>query len=192
MYKGIRNSLKIEKLNSAQLAQAGPTPPRARPRPSACPRRLSACFTRALSPLSPSHCPVGQSCRCRFSRARAPSLPLRGGPFPSVLTARSRISLSLPRGSRLSAPSAVLNLSLTPPPWMCPRPHVLRPRSHNRAPLEARTPLAHFPAFICASSRALSPPLLSSAHNKVVCRRSPQFFTRSATGVETLLHPLPR
>jgi hypothetical protein len=94
--KGIRNSLKIEKLNSAQLAQAGPTPPRARPRPSACPRRLSACFTRALSPLSPSHCPVGQSCRCRFSRAHAPSLPLRGGPFPSVLTARSRIPSRCP------------------------------------------------------------------------------------------------
>jgi hypothetical protein len=174
--KGIRNSLKTEKLNSAQIAQAGPTPrQRARTRAPA-----PACFARMLPPLSPSRCPVGQSCRRRFSRARAPFLPLRGWPYPSVLTARSRISLLLPRGSHPSAPSAVPNLSPTHPTMDAPTtarslatfsrplpfrsPHTARPLSpRSFAPLaELSCPLsrlAHATKPSVAAHRSSSPVL---------------------------------
>jgi hypothetical protein len=69
--------------------------------------------------------------------------------------------------------SAIPNLSPTiSPPWTRPRPHVLRPCPHARAPFEPRALLTHLPSLICALfqtpssslslcprvQRALSPP----------------------------------
>jgi hypothetical protein len=87
------------------------------------------------------------------------------------------LSLSLPRGSGLSAPSSrmlarfslcltdptcqlVLNLPPTiSPSWTHPRPRVLRPHPRTCAPFEPRALLAHLPSLICALCQTLSPSL---------------------------------
>jgi hypothetical protein len=86
------------------------------------------------------------------------------------------LSLSLPRGPGLSAPSsrarplslcpAVPTCQLVPnlPPtisstWTRPRPHVLRPRPRPRTPFEPRALLAHLSSPICALYPTLSPSL---------------------------------
>jgi hypothetical protein len=56
--------------------------------------------------------------------------------------------------------SVVPNLSPTiSPPWMRPRPRVLRQRPSPRAPFEPRALLAHLPSLICVLCPALSPSL---------------------------------
>jgi hypothetical protein len=86
-------------------------------------------------------------------------------------------SLSLPHGPELSAPifspscplslcpvvpTYMLVLNLTPtisPPWMRPRPRILRPRPHPRASFEPRALLDHLSSLICALCPTLSPSL---------------------------------
>jgi hypothetical protein len=88
--------------------------------------------------LSPSLCPVGQSCwhRSFLPRAR---------------------SLSLSRHPHLSA---IHNLPpMISPPWTRPRPCVLRPHPCARAPFELRALLAHLFSLICALCQILSPSL---------------------------------
>jgi hypothetical protein len=161
--KSIRNSLKMEKPNSAQLAQAGPTRACARARALARADRrphLSACSARSLSPLSPSCCLVGQSCRLRFPRTRARSLSLARGPHqldPSSLTSRPRTPVvDAPSTARFPATSA-------------------RPR-----PIRARTPLVHFPHSF-APTAELSRPLSRPAHT-----------TRQSAAAHRSSPPVPR
>jgi hypothetical protein len=116
--------------------------------------------------------PVRQSCWRHFPRTRARSLSLARGPHlsdPPSLTSRPCTPVvDAPTTSRFLATSA-------------------RPR-----PFRARTPLFQFPLFICAHSRALSPPLSPCAHNQAVHRRSPKFAARSTTVVEPSPRPFPR
>jgi hypothetical protein len=116
--KGITNSLKMEKPNSVQLAQAAPPPPRARARaPARANRRLphvSLFCLRALSPLS---------------------LPLPGGPVLSALfpSHTRTFSLACPQTPPVRPP--VPNLSPT---------HPRRGRAHDRViSSHLRTPLPH-------------------------------------------------
>jgi hypothetical protein len=74
-----------------------------------------------------------------------------------LLSAAPALSLSQSHCPHLSA---VPNLSPTiSPPWIRPRPRVLRPRPSPRAPFEPRALLAHLPSSICALWPALSPSL---------------------------------
>jgi hypothetical protein len=152
--KAIRNSLEKEK---NIFSPVSPARPRARPRRLTGGPHLPVTACVGARALSPSRCPVGQACR-RSPRARAHSLSLSGGPFPSALATRSRsFLLSAPRTPPVRFP--VPNISPTPPPWTRPRPRVFRLPPHTLAPFRARTPLAHFPLLICAPSRAPSPSL---------------------------------
>jgi hypothetical protein len=165
--KAIRNSLEKEKKTfSAQSAQLGPARPRARPRRLTGGPHLPVTTCVGARALSPSRCPVGQACQRRSPHARAHSLSLSGGPFPSALAARScSFPLSAPRTPPVRFP--VPNLSSTPPPWTRPRPRVFQLPPHALGPFRARTPLAHFPLLICAPSRAPSPSLSPCARNQV-------------------------
>jgi hypothetical protein len=142
----------MEKPNSAQLAQADPISARL-PALTGGPR-LWAYSARALTPLSPSRCPVGQCYRRRFS-SRALSLSMSRGPHPS----------------------AVPNLSPTSSSWTRPRQCVLRPPPHALAPLElapcSRTPPAHLRPQPSSLALRAQPNSSTAAH-----RRSPSFRDR--------------
>jgi hypothetical protein len=105
--KGIRNSLKIEKTHFSPVDPAGP---------ASCPRALGvsqagpACRRQPARSLSPSCCPVDQSCRHLFSRLRArslcsaeptcqpvPNLPPTSLAMDAPTTARSPATSARPR-----------------------------------------------------------------------------------------------
>jgi hypothetical protein len=79
---------------------------------------------------------MGPSCR-----RRSPPHP----PHPLSLSRRPHLSV-------------VPNLSPTiSPPWTRPRPRILRPRPHARAPFEPRALLAHLSSLICTLSQPPRP-----------------------------------
>jgi hypothetical protein len=108
--------------------------------PSVPNRRAPPIGARLSVPyLSPSLCPVGQSCQRRSFLPHAHSFSVSHRPHLSV----------------------VLNLPpMISPPWTRPPPRVLRPCLCARAPFELRALLAHLLSLICALCQILSPSLL--------------------------------
>jgi hypothetical protein len=100
-------------------------------------RAPSVCANPSALTLSPSRCSVGPIYQ-RHSFSPTPTLSL----------------------SRCPHVSAVPNLSPTiSPPWMRPRPRVLRSRPCARAPFVPRALLAHLSSISCALSQTPSPSL---------------------------------
>jgi hypothetical protein len=148
--KAIRNSEKMEKRISANLAQLSLARPRARPRRLTGGSHLSA--MARVRALFPSLCPVGPVCRCRFPSPTRPST--LSVPWARPVSAVSRSLRALAPSSCVVGP--LLDLPSMQTPWTS---------THARREPRPR----HLPT--CPTS------LLSIAHT---CSLSPTSFRTSS------------